>query len=228
MYPSSGRRSGGQAASTSPAVPRRRCRGSAGHQPSGSGTAPRGEELADSGWCQPSASVLPGLDGQPSLRSRCPVQALWRSVPSGRDEFGAGCGGATGTTRSVRRRWREGRASKPPGYDMGRSHHCRSGDRGYASRHLPVAIAESSRAAGRDQLHPVPHGERRLVIEVRGTVQDLGAGENVYAFAGKQAGLPPWYPGGPAAISGGLWTAEITGLPASRGGTSRSGLWPRS
>jgi hypothetical protein len=57
----------------------------------------------------------------------------------------------------------------------------------------------------------------RLVIEVRGTVQDLGAGENVYAFAGKQAGLPPWYPGGPAAISGGLWTAEITGLPASGG-----------
>jgi hypothetical protein len=57
-----------------------------------------------------------------------------------------------------------------------------------------------------------------LVISVRGTVHDLGAGEHVYAFAGRHADLPPWYPGGPASVSGsGLWTAEIMGLPASGG-----------
>jgi hypothetical protein len=57
------------------------------------------------------------------------------------------------------------------------------------------------------------------VIVVTGTVANLGAGEYVYAFAGRQADKPPWYPGGPAAISGsGTWTAEITGLPASAAG----------
>lgn len=62
--------------------------------------------------------------------------------------------------------------------------------------------------------HPVVGGKR--VIEVTGTVANLGANEFVYAFAGRQAGIPPWYPGGPAAISGdGLWMAQITDLPAS-------------
>jgi hypothetical protein len=62
--------------------------------------------------------------------------------------------------------------------------------------------------------HPVVDGTR--IIEVTGTVANLGAGEFVYAFAGRQADIPPWYPGGPAAISGsGQWTAEITDLPAS-------------
>jgi hypothetical protein len=62
--------------------------------------------------------------------------------------------------------------------------------------------------------HPVVDGSR--VIEVTGTVTNLSAGEYVYAFAGRQANAPPWYPGGPAAISGsGLWTAEITHLPGS-------------
>jgi hypothetical protein len=66
---------------------------------------------------------------------------------------------------------------------------------------------------------PVVNGSR--VIEVTGTVANLGAGEYVYAFAGREANVPPWYPGGPAAISGGgLWTAEITGLPASAAGLS--------
>jgi hypothetical protein len=56
-------------------------------------------------------------------------------------------------------------------------------------------------------------------IVVTGTVANLAAGEYVYAFAGRQADKPPWYPGGPAAISGsGTWTAEITGLPASGAG----------
>jgi hypothetical protein len=62
--------------------------------------------------------------------------------------------------------------------------------------------------------HPVVNGKR--VIEVTGTVANLGADEFVYAFAGAQAGIPPWYPGGPAAISGsGMWTAEVTSLPAA-------------
>jgi hypothetical protein len=57
------------------------------------------------------------------------------------------------------------------------------------------------------------------VIVVTGTVANLAAGEFVYAFAGRQADKPPWYPGGPAAISGsGTWTAEITGLPVSGAG----------
>jgi hypothetical protein len=63
--------------------------------------------------------------------------------------------------------------------------------------------------------YPVVDGTR--VIAVTGTVRDLGAGEHVYAFAGRQAGLPPWYPGGPAAISSGLWSTRITDLPASGG-----------
>jgi len=54
------------------------------------------------------------------------------------------------------------------------------------------------------------------VIEVTGTVGNLPADEYVYAFAGRQANSPPWYPGGPAAISGsGQWVAEIADLPAS-------------
>jgi hypothetical protein len=62
------------------------------------------------------------------------------------------------------------------------------------------------------------------VIVVTGTVANLAAGEYVYAFAGRQADKPPWYPGGPAAISGsGTWTAEITGLPASGGSFA---VWP--
>lgn len=57
------------------------------------------------------------------------------------------------------------------------------------------------------------------VIVVTGTVANLSADEYVYAFAGRRAGSPPWYPGGPAAISGsGTWTAEIMGLPASGAG----------
>jgi hypothetical protein len=57
------------------------------------------------------------------------------------------------------------------------------------------------------------------VIVVTGTVANLSADEYVYAFAGRRADSPPWYPGGPAAISGsGTWTAEITGLPASEAG----------
>jgi hypothetical protein len=57
------------------------------------------------------------------------------------------------------------------------------------------------------------------VIVVTGTVANLSGDEFVYAFAGRQADKPPWYPGGPAAVSGnGTWTAEITGLPASGAG----------
>lgn len=74
--------------------------------------------------------------------------------------------------------------------------------------------------------HPVVDGRR--VIEVTGTVGNLGAGEWVYAFAGRQDGIPPWYPGGPAAISGGsLWTAEITDLPASAPNLSVWAGWHR-
>jgi hypothetical protein len=59
--------------------------------------------------------------------------------------------------------------------------------------------------------HPVVDGTR--IIEVTGTVANLGAGEFVYAFAGRQADIPPWYPGGPAAISGsGQWSTSRSGL----------------
>src|ERR1700722_14159630 len=62
--------------------------------------------------------------------------------------------------------------------------------------------------------HPLVDGRR--VIEVTGTVTDLGAGQYVYAFAAQQPDVAPWYAGGPAAISGGgVWTVEITDLPSS-------------
>jgi hypothetical protein len=62
--------------------------------------------------------------------------------------------------------------------------------------------------------HPLVDGRR--VIEVTGTVTDLGAGQYIYAFAAQQPDTAPWYAGGPAAISGsGVWTVEITDLPAS-------------
>jgi hypothetical protein len=62
--------------------------------------------------------------------------------------------------------------------------------------------------------YPLVHGHR--VIEVTGTVTDLGAGQFIYAFAAQQPDTAPWYAGGPAAISGGgVWTVEITNLPAS-------------
>jgi hypothetical protein len=62
--------------------------------------------------------------------------------------------------------------------------------------------------------HPLVDGHR--VIEVTGTVTDLGTGQYVYAFAAQQPNAAPWYAGGPAAMSGGgVWTVEITDLPAS-------------
>jgi hypothetical protein len=58
------------------------------------------------------------------------------------------------------------------------------------------------------------------IIKVTGTVRNLDAGENVYAFAGQtgsglgqQTDSRPWYASNPAAISGESWTAVIAGLP---------------
>lgn len=67
--------------------------------------------------------------------------------------------------------------------------------------------------------YPVLLGKR--VIEVVGTVQNQAVGEEVFAFAGNNAGVPPFYPGGPAAVSsGGIWTAEITNYQGSPGNLS--------
>ena len=70
---------------------------------------------------------------------------------------------------------------------------------------LQVAISSVS--------YPLINGEQ--VIAVTGMVRNLGAGEHVFAFAGKDAGTPPWYPSDPATISGGRWKAYIKDLPPS-------------
>jgi hypothetical protein len=63
--------------------------------------------------------------------------------------------------------------------------------------------------------YPIVEGKK--VIQVEGTVQDQTAEEEVYAFAGNEAGVPPFYPSDPATIRGGVWTAEITNYHGSPG-----------
>jgi hypothetical protein len=49
-------------------------------------------------------------------------------------------------------------------------------------------------------------------------VQNRAPSEEVYAFAGNDAEVPPFYPGGPAVVSSsGIWIAEITSYQGSPG-----------
>ena len=57
----------------------------------------------------------------------------------------------------------------------------------------------------------------KKAIRLVGTVRDEAANDEVYAFAGAKVDAPPFYYGGPAAVSSGTWTAEITSYQGSPG-----------
>lgn len=73
---------------------------------------------------------------------------------------------------------------------MGCSHHCGRGDRGYASRPLPVTIAESHGAAARDQHRLADRGGRQPGHRGDGYGRE-SAGERIYLCVRRPPGKHP-------------------------------------